>query len=308
MRFDVYTRMIYVEYGAWNRDIASVLSLQLVSLAAVILVVETLLRNRTETRGGGVTGEGDAILNLGKWRLPATAACLIPPFFALVVPISVLFLWLVRGEASYASGGGFSFDFIFNSVYVSGLAALVAVIVALPIAYRSTTNDAFGRFTEKITYIGYALPGIVLGLALVFFGSTTAFYQTIPLLVFGYTVRFLPESVGITRSSFIQLDKRLIESARLLGSPPTRTFFKIVLPLITPGIIAGGALVFLTTMKELPVTLFLRPAGFDTIVTHIWAAYNEGFFGQAALPALILVGISAISMFVILSMEQYNVR
>ena len=307
MRFDVYTRVIYVSYNTWSPDSAALLSLQLVALAVVILLAETALRDRTETRGEGVSGDGSSVVDLGRWRIPAVVGCLVPPLLALAVPVGVLFLWLFRGEASYASGGGFELGTVYNSVYVAGLAAAAAAVAALPIAYTSSRGDIAGRFAEKAVYFGYALPGVVLGLALVFFGSPTRLYQTIPLLVFGYVVRFLPESVGVTRSSFVQFDRRLAEASRTLGSPPRKTFLRVMLPLVTPGIVAGGALVFLTTMKELPVTLFLRPAGFETLVTQVWSAYEEGFFGQAAIPALILVGISALSMLVILSMEKYEV-
>lgn len=306
MRFDVYTRVIYVDYNAWNPDSAALLSLQLVALAAVILVAESALRGRTETRGGGVSGDGESVVELGRWRMPAVGACLLLPLLALAVPVGVLFLWFLRGEASYASGGGFDAELVYGSVYVAGLAAVAAAVAALPIAYTSSRGGLAGRFAEKSVYFGYALPGVVLGLALVFFGSPTRLYQTVPLLVFGYVVRFLPESVGITRSSFVQFDERLAEASRTLGNSPRKTFVHVVLPLIAPGVVAGAALVFLTTMKELPVTLFLRPAGFETLVTYIWSAYHEGFFGQAALPALVLVGISALSMLVILSMEKYE--
>ncbi|MFP4174626.1 MAG: ABC transporter permease [Halobacteriales archaeon] len=307
MRFDVYTRVIYVNYNTWSPDSAALLSLQLVALAGVVLVAETALRGRTETRGSGVSGDGAAVIELGRWRAPAVAGSLVPPVLALAVPVGILFLWLVRGEASYASGGGFEFDVIYNSVYVAGLAAVAAAVAALPIAYTSASGGVVGRFTEKTVYFGYALPGVVLGLALVFFGSPTRLYQTVPLLVFGYVVRFLPESVGITRASFVQFDERLAEASRTLGGSPRKTFVRVMLPLVTPGIVAGAALVFLTTMKELPITLFLRPAGFSTLVTEVWSAYDEGFFGQATVPALVLVGISALSMLVILSMEKYEV-
>jgi len=306
MRFDVYTRVIYVDYNAWNPDSAALLSLQLVALAAVVLIAETALRGRTESRGGGVSGDGAAVVELGGWRAPAVGACLVPPLLALAVPVGVLFLWLVRGEASYATGGGFDTGVVYNSVYVAGFAAVAAAVAALPVAYSSARGGLSGRFAERAVYVGYALPGVVLGLALVFFGSPTRLYQTVPLLVFGYVVRFLPESVGITRASFVQFDERLAEASRTLGSAPRRTFVRVMLPLVAPGVVAGAALVFLTTMKELPVTLFLRPPGFETLVTQVWSAYEEGFFGQAAVPALILVGISAVSMLVILSTEKYE--
>ena len=92
-----------------------------------------------------------------------------------------------------------------------------------------------------------------------------------------------------------------------MGDGPLRSFRRTVLPQVTPGVLAGGALVFLTTMKELPATLMLRPFGFETFVTYIWKVQEAGYYGQAAVPALVLVFVSALSMAVILSRERYDV-
>ena len=75
-------------------------------------------------------------------------------------------------------------------------------------------------------------------------------------------------------------------------------------PLLLPGILAGGALVFLTTIKELPVTLLLSPPGFETLVSEIWWNASEGLFSQASPPALLMVGVSALSIMVILRQER----
>jgi iron(III) transport system permease protein len=78
----------------------------------------------------------------------------------------------------------------------------------------------------------------------------------------------------------------------------------VTLPLVLPGIATGAALVFLTTMKELPATLILRPLRFDTLVTYIWRVQEAGLYGAAAVPALVLVVVSGLSMAVILAQEQ----
>ena len=92
----------------------------------------------------------------------------------------------------------------------------------------------------------------------------------------------------------------------MLGRTRIATFREVTLPLVMPGIAAGGALVFLTTMKELPATLMLQPTGFETIVTYIWLVQGSGNYGSAAVPALVLVGLSALSMFVILARGRYD--
>ncbi|MFW5905267.1 MAG: ABC transporter permease, partial [archaeon] len=125
----------------------------------------------------------------------------------------------------------------------------------------------------------------------------------LPLLVFAYVVRFMPQAIGSIRTSTLQVDQRLTEAARTLGRSRLSAFREITFPLIVPGIATGAALVFLTTMKELPATLILRPMRFDTLVTYIWRVQEAGLYGKAAIPALVLVFVSGISMAVILAEE-----
>jgi len=122
--------------------------------------------------------------------------------------------------------------------------------------------------------------------------------------VFAYVVRFMPQAIGSIRTSTMQVDGRLIEAARTLGRSRTEAFRAVTLPLIVPGIVTGAALVFLTSMKELPATLLLRPLGFDTLVTFIWRAEEAGMYGQAAVPAFVLVVVSGLSMAVLLAQED----
>jgi iron(III) transport system permease protein len=188
-------------------------------------------------------------------------------------------------------------------VSVSAAAALVAALLALPVAYFAANHESrLALVFERLTYVGFAVPGIVLGLALVYFGAGYApwIYQTLPLLVFAYVVRFLPQAVGTTRTAVLQIDTELVEAGRILGETSVGSFRRITLPLVRSGVIAGAALVFLTTMKELPVTLILRPTGFETIVMQIWRAQESALYQYAAIPALLLMLISGLSMLVIL--------
>jgi len=151
---------------------------------------------------------------------------------------------------------------------------------------------------ERASHIGFAMPGIVVALALVFFGARylTPLYQTLALLVFAYGVLFLPTAVGAVRSSLVQVNPNLEDAARGLGQTPLRAFARITLPLIRPGLAAAAAMAFLLSMKELPATLLLSPIGFKTLATSIWSAASEAFFARAAAPALLLVLASSLSL------------
>ena len=315
----VFTRQIYISYGTFGGlDYAAFLSLQLVAFTVVILLLESRIRGDEQLFTSGSGRGTDHRIELGRWRWPAMAWCASIGVLTLALPILIFFQWLARSQADVPPSLVFRPEFALNSVYVAGLAALVAVLAALPVAYLSARyRSRLGWLFERATYVGYAVPGIVIGLALVFFGArygtisvgslSLSIYMSIPILVFAYVVRFLPQAVGSTRTTLLQVNPQLTEAAYTLGRSPLATFRHVTLPLIAPGVVAGAALVFLTTMKELPATLLLKPAGFETLVTRIWAAESAGYYGQAAIPALILLVVSGLSMLVILAQEGYDV-
>jgi iron(III) transport system permease protein len=305
MRLSVFTRQIYVEYNAFGSDYAALLSLQLLGVVLVVLALEWAARSEGTVRGDDADRAGSRV-RLGMWRWPATLLPAAVTALALAVPIWILFLWLVRADTGRRPSMAFEWIQVVNSVSIAAAAAAAAALAALPIAYFAATHESpLSTLFERATYVGFAVPGIVLALALVYFGAGYVpwLYQTLPLLVFAYVVRFLPQAVGSTRTAILQVDPKVIEAGRTLGESPLSAFRRITFPLTRSGIVAGAALVFLTTMKELPVTLVLRPSGFDTIVTQIWLAQKNAFYQYAAVPALILLVISGLSMVVLLSQE-----
>jgi iron(III) transport system permease protein len=169
----------------------------------------------------------------------------------------------------------------------------------LPVAVLVVRRPSrLSRAIERLTYVSFALPGIVVALALVFFGIQYAnsFYQTVPMMLLAYLVLFLPQAVGAQRTSLLQISPGLEEAARSLGKRPAAVFRRVTFPLAVPGVLAGGALVFLTCMKELPATLILSPLGFATLSTQIWSNINEAFFARAAAPALLLLLLSSLPL------------
>ena len=194
-----------------------------------------------------------------------------------------------------------------NTVSVSAAAALAATLAAFPLALLAMrSSTALNRWLVNLAYTGNALPGIVIALALVFFASQNmlSLYQTLPLLILGYVIRYLPLSIGATQSAFAQINPHFEEAGRSLGLSAWETLARITIPLARSGIIAGLALVFLNVMKELPITLILRPIGFRTFATRIWSAYDEAFLSSIALPGLLLTVASALALGIILWRED----
>jgi iron(III) transport system permease protein len=299
MRYDTFTRIIYVQYRSFlDRSSAAVLALILVGLTATILYFELRTRGRaTYARGSAGAARLRRPVRLGYWRFPAILFMGAIAALALLLPLGGLLYWLGRGW------GDLSFARLWepagNSLTVSLAAALVAIAAALPVAILAVRRP--GRWThllEQLTYGGFALPGIVIALALVFFGASylPGLYQTLPLLVAAYVILFVPQAVGAARASLLQVPGSLEEAGRTLGQSSLGVLRRITLPLIRPGVVAGASLVFLTCMKELPATLILSPAGFRTLATGVWANISEAFFAQAAAPALLLILVASLPL------------
>jgi iron(III) transport system permease protein len=307
LRYDTLTRALYVQYrGGLNRNTAAVLGLILVVLTIAVLAAEQRFRGRESLhRLHGSGARTPPIVRLGRWRWVALAGCSLLVTLALVAPLGIVAYWLWRGaqvgERLLPDG-----SLVVNSLWASALGAALTVACAWPVALSSVRSPGrTSRFVERLSWSGYALPGIVVALALVFFGAQRVpwAYQTMGMLVFAYMVLFLPQAIGAIRASLLQVTPSIEEASRLLGVGPVATFRRIVLPLTRPGVVAGGALVFLTCMKELPATLLLAPTEFSTLATRVWTASNEAFLARAAAPALALVLLSSLPMIVLVLRE-----
>ena len=300
LRYETFTWAIYQQYQTlFDRSAAAAMSLMLVVIAVGVLWAESATRGRLRyhTAGSG-SARRQTVVKLGRWHWAAQAFCASIVLVALVLPLAVLAYWLVRGVAA-----GEQIDFLWtaarNSAYSSGVAAVVAAALAVPVAVISVRYPGvFSRVVERASHIGYALPGLVVALALVYFAANYApfVYQTVWLLVFAYVVLHLPAALGATRASLSRSSPRLEEAARGLGRSPLNVLVTVTVPIIRGGVFAGAALVFLISMKELPATLILGPLGFKTLATYVWSASSEAFFARAAAPALALVLMSSLPM------------
>ena len=309
LRYETFTWAIYIQYQSlFDRSAAASLSLVLVAFALSLLMLEWLTEKKAPTysasRGNRPPLEP---IRLGKWKAPALSLCSVIALGSIVIPVSILGMWLVRGIVSGEIMPGLM-EPLFNSVYISALGALATLVAAFPVAWLAVAKRSrLTSILERISYLGFALPGIVIGLALVFFGIRylAPIYQTRTMLVAAYVILFLPMALGPLRTSFLQLSPRLGEAARSLGKSQSGVLARITIPLSLPGIVTGTLLTFLVTMRELPATLILSPIGFKTLATATWSASSEAFFAQAALYSLILITISSVPM-AILILKQKN--
>jgi iron(III) transport system permease protein len=231
---------------------------------------------------------------LGRARLPAVLGTAALVGLSLGVPVFSIVRWLVAGRSAadpdlLAAAG--------NTIAVSAFGALLTVLPALPVGVLAARHRGpLVRGIELASFAGHALPGITVGLALVFFAIrfTPDLYQSTPMLAFAYAVLFLPLSVGAVRAAVAHAPPVLEEVSRSLGRGRAATQLLVTVPLAAPGILAGAALVFLTCAKELPATLLLRPTGVDTLATELWSKTEVAAYAAAAPYAAVLLVVAAI--------------
>jgi len=298
LRVDTFTRAIYTAYRAgFDRSSAAVLALLLVGLALILVWLEGRLSagGRVPRVGAGV-GRPAAAVRLG-WAAPAAMAVVaVPAALAVGVPCSVLLMrtlaigteGLIWADIAAAT----------LSTLLAGVAGMVAALaLALPVGLVLARYRPPGaRVIASAVMATQALPGVVVGLALVLVSVTLLrpWYQTLALLAVGYGILFMAKAVGSIRSSVERVVPGLEEVARSQGCRPLTVWRRVTLPIAAPGIVAGSVLVMLTVMKELPVTLMLRPTGFETLATELWSRTEVVRYGAGAPYALVLVCIAVL--------------
>ncbi len=298
LRYESLSYVIYVRYKSlFDKDEAIFLALLLAIVAVVFIAIYRLIRGQSEGRGERA-GRRWPTIALGRWRWPALIYCGAVLAGGVGLPVVTVGIWLVRGLGQGNEIGNVSGE-LFNTVTVGVIAALITVAIAvIPALLGRFGGPRASRVIHAATHIGYALPGIVVALSLVFFAIRYAgpFYQTAALLVFAYVVRFLPLAVSVLDDDLGSQSPRLYEAARGLGCRPIAAWFRVVIPSAKMALAAGLLIVFMSVIKELPTTLLLSPLDFSTLATRIWALTEEAFFTAAALPVLLLLVLAGLAL------------
>ncbi len=249
-------------------------------------------------------------------RSLATIGCLLPVVFGFILPAAVLggyaaihFEAATNPEVLRHAG---------NSVLLSALTALLAVVIGIFMAYGvRLRNERIVSFMARFASLGYAVPGSVLAVGVLvslgaldngidgfmrrMFGVSTGllFSGTIAAVTFGYLVRFLALSFGSIEASLGKITPSMDGAARSLGHGPFSTLKRIHIPLIRGSTLTAAMLVFVDCMKELPMTVILRPFNFHTLATYVHQYASDEQLGEASLAALAIVGFGILPVIVL---------
>jgi iron(III) transport system permease protein len=268
-----------------------------VTLAILLVTWEMyLLRGARLDRSAFGSPRVASLRRLGWCQIPAVGFCLLIFGLCTLLPAATSAFWMTRLFRIEAEVN--IWPALRGSIQGSLPAAVLATAWAIPLAWLSVRYPSrLGYLLQRLPVVGYAVPALAFGLSLIVFCSAEwvpdvvyhALYQTLPLLVFAYTVHFLAEAVGPVRSSLMLASPRLEETSRALGRGKLYTMCWVTLPLLRHGLIVAAALVFLSCMKELPLTMLLSPPGMETLAQSAWDHTENAQFAQAAPYALTIL-------------------
>ena len=272
---------------------AVALALMALVIVALLVGAERNLRQRSRCWNLGNDGDADPQWRLvGQRRWLSQALCLLPPLITLGLPV----IWAglswdqMRAEdtTELLALGSRSF----------GLALLAAALTVgggllLAIAKRWIPNAVLQRLTF-ISGLGYAIPGTVLALALMLIGGPLALAPLL-LLVWGYSDRFLAVSKGGLDAALERIPPSVDEAATSLGNSWLGVLQRVHLPLLRGPLLVGGLLVFVDTVKELPLTFSLRPFDFDTLAVRVYQYASDERVGAALVPAMLILALGILA-------------
>jgi len=307
MGYDTLSLVLYTQFiSAFNRSYAACIALILIAIILCLLLIEMWFLRRLRLDKAGTTNIRR--LNptpLGAWAPVAYLFLSSILFVSIVAPVGAILFWASKAplddlwpDLSEALKG---------SMMASVPAALLSTALVIPIVYMSIRMPSrWTSLLERSTYLGYAVPALAFALGLVFFTLrlVPSLYQTLFLLIYGYTIHYLAEAVGPIRSALYQTSPRIEEASRSLGYTRLQTLFKITLPLIRNGMLISMAFIFLSCMKELHLTIILSPLGYNTLALNVWSYIEEAFFAQAAPFALTILIFSGMFVGLLLIQEK----
>jgi iron(III) transport system permease protein len=295
LRYPTFTTEIFTEFQ-FEPQAAGALSIPLVLLGLFALSAEGLLARRRGRPAMSIR-RPKAAPRWSRATVPITAALLALVGLGVGVPIATLVYWIAQSQHTTLPAVATLGQATATTLVYSAWGALIAVTAALPVALMSFRRRTRTRTVlERSTFVTQAVPGVVIALSLVFFATRYAFsiYHTSLLLVVAYAIIHFPLALVCVKTSAAQAPARLIDVGTSLGRRPIAVFFRVTLPLLAPGLLAGFCLVFLTAVTELTATLVLAPIGVETLATQFWAFQREVAYGAAAPYALVIVALAVV--------------
>jgi iron(III) transport system permease protein len=282
-----------------------------------LIIFERAQRGRARFDDGARGYRPTARRTLGKrGRWLSFSVCFIPLALGFLVPVLQLLGWAAK--AGLGSVDTRFVELTLHSFLLALGAAATAVLAALLISYAARLSPTpLLRAASKVAVLGYSIPGAVIAVGVFIpfvwmdrrvdtfmrasfdYPTGLLLSGTLIALVFAYVVRFLAVALNPLESGFKRICGNLDETSRSLGVPPLKTLLKVDLPLLRGTILSAALLVFVDVLKELPLTLILRPFNFDTLATRAFQLATDEQLTQSAMPALLIIAVGLVPVIVL---------
>ena len=291
-------------FRSWNSmqdvDTASLLAVSLFIIVVIFFFLERFTSSKYQFNYSVNTNQ-ESNFSLTRSRLIIVhLICLTPIIFGFLIPI----LFIINNVIGEFSGINFNklIDLIFNTLSVSIASALIIIIVGVLFQFfRKISKSRIVIFFSDIISLTYALPGAVIGLSLIILVTSfpnlinsNVFIGSFFLLVYAYSIRHMAVGISPLKSSFEKHPSTYDDTGTNLGLTPFKLFKKIHLPINKSAIIIAFLLCFIDIMKELPITLILRPFNFDTLAVQTYQYAIEEMIPKSAVYSLAIVMIGSI--------------
>ena len=295
-------------YNSWisfdDLNTANQLSFVLLAFILILFLVENYSRKGAKyhqpTKGFKPIPK---IELTGTKSLFAVLFCSALFFFSFIFPVSQMIYWTVKFPKYFQDINLLSLNM--NTLLLVFLSSIFLVIFSFLTNYGNRVSKSkFLNYLSTFSISGYAIPGVILAVALItffswlsdisssIFGSSSfksIFIGSIFGLVLAYFIRFFSLSFNGIKSGYLKINQSMDESAYLLGYTKFKTFTKIHIPYLKNSIFLIGVLISIEIIRELPITLILRPFNFETFATKAYAYASQDLLEAAALPSLFLI-------------------
>jgi len=284
-----------VIYDAWAGDgdisAAARLSLLLLSFVLVLIFFEKNQRGKMKFNANDRVEIGDQSRKRG--NIAMSFCCFLPVFIGFVFPMLIMINMVI---SSFDVQSIFStLPYLTNTLISAALVAVIGVLIAFVLASQKRKSPNFGKSVIfSFCGFGYALPGIILGLGLLLVSSLFSMVGvlitgTFVFLILGYLIRFLNVALQGIDAGYDKMGPSIDEASRLMSQRTFDDLWQVKLPLLWPAMASAGLILAVEVIKELPLTLVLRPFDFDTLAVHTYNLASDERLAAAALPALCIV-------------------
>ena len=305
---DTFTTGIFKAwFGMGDTHLAIRLAVILMGIVAALILIEYFQRQRTRSESHAPSGHALKCIPLKKGQaVAAIFFCLFPVLIGFIIPVAQLFAWSLQTLEHWPTR--LLWQSVRNSFFLAAATAALAALFALLISYTVRLHrNALAHGLSRVAILGYSIPGAVIAIGVMLpitwletrldaFArvrwevSTGLFLSgTIVILIYAYLVRYLAIAFSSIDAGFSRVSLNLDEAARSLGSSPLVTFFRIDLPLIRGAVLAGAMLVFIDLLKELPLTLILRPFNFTTLAIQAFEMSSDEQIRQSSPFSLVII-------------------